>query len=55
VARLDFPATPPPQREREQVLYVPIPHQNAKKLALSFHMGASHTHVRYHAAILSRA
>jgi hypothetical protein len=44
VARLDFPVTPP-QRERGQVLYVPIPHRNAEKLALSFHMGASHTHV----------
>lgn len=45
VVRLDFPATSP-QREREQVRYVLIPYRNAEKLALSFHIGARHTHVR---------
>jgi hypothetical protein len=44
-ARLDF-LTMPLDRKHEQVLYAPVPHQNAEKLALSL----QHSH----AAILSR-
>jgi hypothetical protein len=57
-ARLDF-LTMPPECEHEQVLYAPIPHRNAEKLALSFYMGNHEpykcTFQHGHAAILSRA
>jgi hypothetical protein len=57
-ARLDF-LTMPLEREHDQVLYTPIPHQNAEKLTLSFCTGHHEPNTRTfqhdHAAILSRA